>query len=62
MLLAATMSVSAQTEARYPPLSAYLMPQQEEIALARSAAPANIWKHATIEVLTESGVSGRERG
>lgn len=55
MLLAAAISVSAQTEKRYPPLSDYLMPQEEEIALARSAAPANISGHATIEVLTESG-------
>src|SRR5262245_27654426 len=55
MLLTAVTSVSAQTEARYPPLSEYLMPQQEEIALARSAAPASIADHATIEVLTESG-------
>ena len=55
MLLTAVISVSAQTEARYPPLSEYLMPQAEEITLARSAAPANISDHATIEVLTESG-------
>lgn len=65
MLLTATMSVSAQTEARYPPLSAYLMPQEEEITLAKSAAPANISDHATVEVLTESGfqvVSEGENG
>jgi hypothetical protein len=55
MLLTAAMSVSAQTEARYPSLNEYLMPQQEEVALARSAAPANISDRATIEVLTESG-------
>src|SRR5262245_7816564 len=55
MLLTAFTSVSAHTDARYPPLSAYLMPQEQEIALARSAAPANITDHATIEVLTDSG-------
>ncbi len=55
MVLAAVVSVSAQTGARYPPLSEYLMPEADEIALARSAAPANISDHATIKVLTESG-------
>jgi hypothetical protein len=55
MLFAAAMSVSAQSDRRYPPLSDYLIPQDEEIALAKSAAPANISDHATIEVLTESG-------
>jgi hypothetical protein len=51
----ATMSGAAQTETQYPPLSEYLMPQNEEIALARSAAPATISDHATIKVLTPSG-------
>lgn len=48
-------SIHAQSETNYPPLSAYLLPQDEEIALARSAAPAPISDHATIKVLTESG-------
>ena len=38
----ATMSGAAQTETQYPPLSEYLMAQNAEIALARSAAPATI--------------------
>jgi len=42
-------------EAKYPPLSAYLMPQDAEIALAKSAAPDNISGHATIKVLTTTG-------
>ena len=42
--------VSAQ-EAKYPPLSEYLMPQDAEIALAKSAAPDNISGRATIKVL-----------
>jgi len=46
---------SAQSEAHYPPLRDYLMTQDAEIALAKSAAPANITDHATIKVLTESG-------
>src|SRR5262245_27144749 len=42
-------------EAKYPPLSAYLMPQDVEVALAKSAAPDNISGHATIKVLTTTG-------
>lgn len=40
---------------KYPPLAEYLMPRDAEIALARSAAPANISDRATIKVLTSSG-------
>jgi hypothetical protein len=40
---------------KYPPLSKYMMPPDAEIALARSAAPANISDRATIKVLTTSG-------
>jgi hypothetical protein len=40
---------------KYPPIEDYLMPQASEIALAKSAAPANISDHATIKVLTTSG-------
>lgn len=39
----------------YPPISAYLMPRESEIALARSAAPASLSDHATIKVLTPAG-------
>ena len=42
-------------EAKYPPLSEYLMPQDAEIALAKSAAPGDISGRATIKVLTASG-------
>ena len=45
---------SAQANA-YPPLREYLMPEQEEIALAESAAPASISERATIKVLSPSG-------
>jgi hypothetical protein len=44
----------AQTP-KYPPLSEYLMPRDAEIALAKTAAPANISDRATIKVLTSSG-------
>jgi hypothetical protein len=45
----------AQDAAVYPPLSAYLMPRGEEIALARSAAPSNVSGPASVKILTESG-------
>jgi hypothetical protein len=51
----AAMPSSAQGQTQYPPLSEYLMPQDAEIALARSAAPANVSDRATIKVFTESG-------
>ena len=40
---------------KYPPIEQYLMPQADEIALAKTAAPANISERATIKVLTKSG-------
>src|SRR6267154_1367561 len=40
---------------KYPPLSEYMMPQDAEVALAKSAAPQNISDQATIRVLTTSG-------
>ncbi|HZN98319.1 MAG TPA: hypothetical protein VFB61_11355 [Gemmatimonadales bacterium] len=39
----------------YPPLREYLMTRGDEVALARSAAPANISGRATFKILTESG-------
>jgi len=42
-------------EEKYPPLSEYMMPQADEIALAKSAAPQAISDHATIRVFTLSG-------
>src|SRR5215475_10619181 len=51
-----TMAVLAgPVAAQHPPLSEYLMPRDAEIALAKSAAPANISNRATIKVLTPSG-------
>src|SRR5258708_15902930 len=41
---------------KYPPIEQYLMPQADEVALAKSAAPANISDHATIKLLTSAGV------
>jgi len=50
----AVSGVMAQ-EAKYPPLSEYMMPQADEVALAKSAAPQSISEHATIRVFASSG-------
>jgi hypothetical protein len=47
---------------KYPPLEAYLMPRNAEIALARSAAPANVSGRATIKVLTAAGYEAVHTG
>jgi hypothetical protein len=47
--------LGGQAVAQYPPLHEYMMPRDAEIALAKSAAPANISDHATVKVLTASG-------
>jgi EmrB/QacA subfamily drug resistance transporter len=39
----------------YPPLSEYLMPQDAETALARSAGPQHVAARATVKVLTPAG-------
>src|SRR5262245_5162004 len=46
----------------YPPIEEYLMPQGNEIALAKSAASANISEQATIKVLTKSGYEVAQKG
>jgi hypothetical protein len=40
---------------KYAPFSEYTMTQEDEVALAKSAAPEGISAHATIKVLTASG-------
>lgn len=40
---------------KYPPMSQYMMQQDDEIALAKSAAPNEISDRATVEVLTSTG-------
>jgi len=52
---------AAQSQA-YPPLSAYMMPRDAEIALARTAAPANVSGAATVKVLTPSGYQLASQG
>jgi hypothetical protein len=46
----------------YPPLREYLMPRAAELALATSAAPANITGRATIKVLTGAGYQVAKQG
>ena len=52
---AAVAQTSKSRAPKYPPIEQYLMPQPAEIALAKSAGPANISDRATIKVLTTSG-------
>ena len=47
--------LAGQAGAQYPPLREYMMERDAEIALAKSAAPANISDRATVKVLTASG-------
>ncbi len=47
---------------KYPPLSAYMMQRDAEIALAKSAAPASISDRATIEVLADNGFEIAHQG
>ena len=49
-------------EAKYPPLSEYMMPQADEVALAKSAAPEYVSDHATIKVFTTSGFQTAHEG
>jgi len=49
-----TIAVWAQGP-KYPPLSEYMMAQEAEIALARSAAPEKVSARATVKILTASG-------
>src|SRR5262249_30885341 len=48
--------------AKYPPVANYLMPRDAEVALAKSAAPADISARATIKVLTASGYTVDHQG
>ena len=61
LLIGLTSSIWAQGS-KYPALSEYMMPRDTEIALARSAAPANISDRATIKVLTTSGYQVAREG
>jgi len=62
LVATAVLRGNAQVEPQYPPLGEYLMPQDAEIALARSAAPPNVSGRATIKVLTASGYQVASEG
>jgi hypothetical protein len=63
MLLAGVWVATAHAQAsKYPPIEQYLMPQADEIALAKTAAPANISDRATIKVLTKTGFDVAQQG
>jgi hypothetical protein len=55
LLLVFTAGNAMAQSQKYPPLDAYMMPRDAEIALARSAAPPSVSDRATIKVLTPSG-------
>jgi hypothetical protein len=48
--------------ATYPPLSEYMMAPEEEVALARSAAPEGISSRATVKILAMSGYETAVQG
>jgi len=54
-------SLRAQSHT-YPPVRDYLMPQDAEIALARSAAPDTVSTRATVKILTTSGFKVAAQG
>jgi hypothetical protein len=55
-LLASLIAAAASAQSlRYPPLGAYMMDQQAEVALAKSAAPENVSGRASIKILTDTG-------
>ena len=55
LVLFGTAAHAAESYPRMAPVKAYLMERDQEIALARSAAPASISKDATVLVLTPAG-------
>lgn len=61
ILLLASLAASAN-DTKYPPFDEYLMTRQDEVALARSAAPKTVSDRATIKVLTRSGYEVASRG
>jgi hypothetical protein len=62
LLIALAASAVKAQEAKYPPLSEYLMPQADEVALAKSAAPDYVSDHATIKIFTASGFQTAHEG
>jgi hypothetical protein len=59
---ATTLAVVLAQQPKYPPMSEYNMRQEDEVALAKSAAPSEISDRATIEVLTDAGYRAVHQG
>ena len=55
-------NASGAEKKSYPPIAEYLMPRAEEVALARSAAPAAISERAAVKVLTPKGYVDAQEG
>ncbi len=60
-IVANACSAHAETKS-YPPITAYQLPKDKEIALARTAAPENISGPATIKLLTPEGFKVEQAG
>ena len=60
--LAVSAGAAGAQQSKYPPVERYLMQRDAEIALARTAAPANVAEHATVKVLTKSGFTVAREG
>ncbi|HEX2681955.1 MAG TPA: hypothetical protein VHQ03_11745 [Candidatus Dormibacteraeota bacterium] len=62
VMIGSSLTASLAQEMKYLPLSEYMMPQDAEGALAKSAAPRGISDRATIETLTASGYQVAHQG
>jgi hypothetical protein len=62
VLLTGLGSGAIRGETKYPSIDEYLMSRDAEIALARTAAPANISDRATIKILSKSGYEVAREG
>lgn len=62
LLLLATIATPLAAQGKYPPVDAYLMPRDAEIALARSAAPPALADRASVKVLTKTGFEVAQEG
>jgi hypothetical protein len=55
-------AVASAQSLKYPPLGEYMMDQQAEVALAKSAAPENVSGRAFIKILTDTGYKAVSQG
>ena len=63
LIAAGTLSTTAAAQTpSYPPLEKYTMARDDEVALARTAAPSDISDSATVKVLTTGGYEVAQKG